>query len=138
MDAKVTWKSWNDFRRNSRVGILRSDGNIVGKWRGKRRNTPDGDGAGRDGGCTAMDVVPSLQRSRQEVHDLEIRLHAERACEHPHVFTEITMEYVVTGHNVDPVAVARAIELSETKYCSVSAMLQKSAKVTTKYTVIEG
>jgi putative redox protein len=90
------------------------------------------------GGCTAMDVVPILQKKRQEVHGLEIRLHGERANEHPHVFTEITLEYIVTGHNVDPVAVARAIELSETKYCSVSAMLQKTANITTKYTVIEG
>jgi len=84
-----------------------------------------------------MDVIPILAKKRQEVTAFEIRVHGDRAQEHPHVYTDITLEYVVTGHHIDPAAVARAIELSETKYCSVSAMLQKAAKVTTKYTIIE-
>ncbi len=89
------------------------------------------------GGCTAMDVVSILKKKRQEVTAFEIRVHADRSQEHPKVFTDITLEYVVTGHNIEPVAVERAIELSETKYCSVSAMLGKSAKINTKYTIVE-
>lgn len=90
------------------------------------------------GGCTSMDVVPIMKKKRQEVHGFEIKLHGDRAEEHPHVYTDITVEYIVTGHNIDPAAVARSIELSETKYCSVMAMLKKSANITTKYTIIEG
>jgi len=89
------------------------------------------------GGCTAMDVISILQKKRQDVTNFEILLHADRATDHPKVFTEITIEFVVTGHNVDEEAVKRAVELSETKYCSASAMLSKTAKIHTKVTVKE-
>lgn len=89
------------------------------------------------GGCTAMDVISILIKKRQEVTNFEILLHADRASDHPKVFTDITVEYVVTGHQVDKAAVERAVELSETKYCSASAMLSKTAKIHSKITVKE-
>jgi putative redox protein len=89
------------------------------------------------GGCTAFDVVSILQKKRQDVTDFEILVHGDRTEEHPKVYTDITLEYVVTGHGLDPEAVDRAVELSETKYCSVSAMLRKAANITIKTTVKE-
>jgi putative redox protein len=90
------------------------------------------------GGCTAMDVISILQKKRQEVTNFEILLHADRSSDHPKVFTDITVEFVVTGHNLDEEAVKRAVELSETKYCSANAMLSKSVPIHTKVTVKEG
>ena len=89
------------------------------------------------GGCTAMDVISILQKKRQDVTGFEILLHADRAADHPKVFTDITIEFVVTGHGVEQEAAERAVELSENKYCSASAMLSKTAKIHTKVTVKE-
>jgi putative redox protein len=89
-------------------------------------------------GCTAMDVVSILQKKRQPFTDLEVRVTAERAEEHPKVYTQIHLEFVVKGGGVDPRAVERAIELSQTKYCSAAAMLGKTAEITTSYRVVEG
>lgn len=89
-------------------------------------------------GCTAMDVVSILQKKRQPFTGLEVRATAERAEEHPMVYTRIHLEYVVRGEGVEPQAVERAIELSETKYCSAAAMLGKAAPITTSYRIEEG
>ncbi len=89
-------------------------------------------------GCTAMDVISILAKKRQDVTAFEVRVNeAERAAEHPRVYTHIVLEYVVTGHNIDQAAVERAVELSETKYCSAQAMLGKVAKIENSITVIE-
>ncbi len=88
-------------------------------------------------GCTAMDVISILKKKRQDVIGFEVRAHGLRAEDHPRVFTDITLEYVVRGHGVDPKAVERSIELSETKYCSAMGMLKKAAKITTTYRVEE-
>jgi putative redox protein len=89
------------------------------------------------GGCTGSDVISILKKKRAEVDALEIRIEAEQAEEHPKVFTRIHVEYVVTGHGVRPEDVARAIDLSETKYCSVSAMLRSSVEISHSYRVVE-
>jgi putative redox protein len=89
------------------------------------------------GGCTAMDVVSILRKKRQDISGFEIQLHADRAHDHPKVFTAVTLNYIVRGHNVDPKAVERAIELSATKYCSAEAMLAKTAKITSTYQILE-
>src|SRR5262249_2340379 len=70
-------------------------------------------------GCTGMDVISILHKKRQQVTGYEIVAHGVRADEHPKVYTQITVEHVVTGYHVNPAAVARAIELSESKYCGV-------------------
>jgi putative redox protein len=79
-------------------------------------------------GCTGADVIEILRKKRQGVTGLEIRVHGERSEKHPRVYTGIDLNFIVTGQNVDPEAVRRAIELSEMKYCSVSAMLRSTAK----------
>ena len=88
-------------------------------------------------GCTAMDVMSILTKKRQDVTAFEIRTHATRATEHPMVFTHITLEYVVTGHNIDPAAVKRAIDLSLEKYCSAHAMMSKAVPIEHRFTIVE-
>ncbi len=88
-------------------------------------------------GCTAMDVISILQKKRQTVTDFEVRAHAERAAEHPKVFTFVTVEYIITGHNLELAAAERAVELSTTKYCPAINMLNKAADIQTKITLIE-
>ncbi len=87
--------------------------------------------------CTGMDVISILKKKRQDVISFEVRAHGLRADDHPRVFTDITLEFIVRGHGVDPEAVARSIELSETKYCSVGGMLNKTANIKTTYRVEE-
>ena len=82
-----------------------------------------------------MDVISILKKKRQDVTGFEVRAHGLRADDHPKVFTDITLEYVVRGHSVDPKAVERSIELSETKYCSAMGMLKKAANITTTFRV---
>jgi len=89
------------------------------------------------GGCTAYDVVLILKRGRHDVRGCEVTLEAERADADPKVFTKIHMHFVVRGRNLKKDAVARAIELSHTKYCSASAMLGKTAAMTHDYEIVE-
>ncbi|MCX7681786.1 MAG: OsmC family protein [Anaerolineae bacterium] len=88
-------------------------------------------------GCTAMDVVSILQKKRQPVKCVEVIASGERADEHPKVYTHIHLEFVVYGAGVQPEAVERAIELSQTKYCPASAMLSKAVQITTSYRIVE-
>ncbi len=81
-------------------------------------------------GCTAYDVVSILQKKREPFTSLEVRAEAERAPNPPSVYTEIKLIYRVGG-KVSRKAVEDAVRLSEEKYCSVSAMLEKTAKITT-------
>jgi putative redox protein len=81
-------------------------------------------------GCTGMDVISVLQKKRQQVSAFEVRVEAERAAEHPRVFTKMDVKYIVTGAAIDPAAVERAIELSVTKYCPAQAMLSQSVEIT--------
>jgi putative redox protein len=87
-------------------------------------------------GCTGMDVVSILQKMRVPLEGLEIRVTAERAEEHPKVFTRIALEYIVTGADLRPDQVTRAVELSQTQYCSVSAMLRRAAELTYTWRIV--
>ncbi|MCL5959127.1 MAG: OsmC family protein [Chloroflexi bacterium] len=89
------------------------------------------------GGCTGMDVISILRKMRLDVKGYEIGLQAERAPEHPRVYTSINVEHVIRGRGITPEAVERAIELSDTKYCSVGAMMRKAVPITTSYRIIE-
>jgi putative redox protein len=80
-------------------------------------------------GCTASDVVGILRKKREPFTHLEVSAHGERASGYPAVYTEIKLVYRVTG-TVSHKAVEDAVRLSKEKYCSVSAMLEKSAKIT--------
>ena len=88
-------------------------------------------------GCTAMDVISILRKKRQSVRKLEVKAHAERANAHPKVFTSILLEYFVTGKNVDPKAVERAIQLSADRYCPAQAMLGQVVNMSTSYVIFE-
>lgn len=88
-------------------------------------------------GCTAMDVVSIMQKKRQPFTGLHVEATAERAEEHPRIFTHIHLEFVVNGEGIDPKAVERSIELSQTKYCPAAAMLGAVAEITTSYRIIE-
>ncbi|HVB73220.1 MAG TPA: OsmC family protein [Ktedonobacteraceae bacterium] len=88
-------------------------------------------------GCTGMDVISILRKKRQDVIGYEVHVQGVRAEEHPMVFVEITVEHVVTGHSIQPEAVARAIELSEERYCGAGAMLGKVAHLTHTYRIVE-
>lgn len=86
-------------------------------------------------GCTGMDVIDILRKKRQAVTGFEVQVKGEQATDHPHQFVAIEVNYIVSGHNIDPEAVRRAIELSETKYCSVMATLRPAAPITTRFEV---
>lgn len=88
-------------------------------------------------GCTGMDVISILRKKHQDVTGYEVRVRGERAEEHPMVYTTITVEHIVTGHDVNPQAVARAVELSVTKYCGAGAMLGKTANLTHTFRIVE-
>jgi putative redox protein len=74
-------------------------------------------------GCTAMDVISILRKKRQDVRGYRVETSAVQMDGHPHAFTSMEVTHVVTGAGIDPAAVARAIELSATKYCSVGSTL---------------
>ncbi|HZU00079.1 MAG TPA: OsmC family protein [Ktedonobacteraceae bacterium] len=88
-------------------------------------------------GCTGMSVLSILRGKRQRITGYELRVHGKRADQHPKVFVEISVEHIVTGQGVQPIAVERAIELSETRYCGVEAMLSKTARITHTYRIMD-
>jgi putative redox protein len=87
-------------------------------------------------GCTAYDVVLVLQRGRHRVTGCQVRVASERAATDPKVFTKINMHFTVTGHDIPPAAVERAIQLSHEKYCSASIMIGKTADITTSFEIL--
>jgi putative redox protein len=87
------------------------------------------------GGCTSMDVVSILRKMRVRVDRYELVLRAERSDEHPKVFTRVLMEYRLWGPDLDTARVRKAVELSRTTYCSVSAMLSKAFPIEYEITV---
>jgi putative redox protein len=88
-------------------------------------------------GCTAMDVIAILRKKRQDVTAYQVRIHGIRAPTDPKVFTDITIEHIVTGHSVSEAAVVRAIDLSVTKYCGAQAMMSKTAQITVTHRILE-
>lgn len=89
------------------------------------------------GGCTAFDVVMILKKGRHAISGCEVNLQAERAETEPKVFTRIHFHFRVSGKNLNPDAVARAIELSKDKYCSASIMLGKTTAITHDFEIVE-
>jgi putative redox protein len=87
------------------------------------------------GGCTAFDVISILRKKRQHVTGYEIELRAEQRDEPPTYFTRVEIKHRLRGR-IDPEAVKAAIHLSETKYCSVGAMISKTAKIEASFEII--
>jgi putative redox protein len=129
MEANVTWKGHLSFDGSADTGFslpLGADTEVGGDNDGFRPMELILLGLA---GCTAMDVISILTKKRQQVTAFEVWIRAPRASEHPRVFTEVLIEYHVTGHAIDEEAVERAIELSETKYCPAQAMLSKALPI---------
>jgi putative redox protein len=89
------------------------------------------------GGCSAYDVVHILKKSRAAITDCVVEIESKRAAEDPKVFTSIHMHFVVSGRNLKPQQVERAIQLSAEKYCSASIMLGKTAAITHDFEIRE-
>jgi len=89
-------------------------------------------------GCTAFDVITILrQKYRQKVTGYQVRVEADQADRPPQVFTVVRIHHIVTGIGIDEAALVEAIRLSEEKYCSVGAMLQKTAAFQTTHEIVE-
>lgn len=89
------------------------------------------------GSCTAIDVVSILEKKRQIVTDYKLEVTGKRRDEFPRSFTKINIHHIVYGRSVSEKAVADAIELSDTKYCSVAATVKPTAEITTSFEIIE-
>ncbi|MBE7526669.1 MAG: OsmC family protein [Nitrosomonas sp.] len=90
------------------------------------------------GGCTAFDVVHILRKGRLAITGCQVEMDAQRATEDPKVFTHIHLHFIVTGKDLDPRQVERAIQLSAEKYCSASMMLKATVNITHDYEIIAG
>ena len=86
-------------------------------------------------GCTSGDVVSILKKKRVNLSDFEVNISAELTDDHPKVYTRIDLEYVVYGEDIKPKDVERAIELSQTKYCGVTAMLKNAIEINHTYRI---
>ena len=89
------------------------------------------------GGCTSYDVVTILKKSRQDIKDCRAEITAERAENIPKVFTKIHIHFILEGYDMDPSVVERVINLSASKYCSASIMLEKSVSITHDFEIVE-
>ncbi|MDP2208344.1 MAG: OsmC family protein [Bacteroidota bacterium] len=89
------------------------------------------------GGCTGSDVAAILRKKRINLKNFYMNIEAEVSDEHPQVYTKINIEYVLEGKAIEPKDVERAIELSLTKYCSVTHMLRKSVEINHTYKIVE-
>lgn len=88
------------------------------------------------GGCTAMDVISILRKKRQAVAGYEVALSGEKREEHPKHYSKIEIVHRVWGRNISPAAVEEAIHLSDTKYCSVHAMLEPRVEITSRFEIL--
>jgi|SRR5579864_3793048 len=87
-------------------------------------------------GCTAFDVINIMRKKRQHVTDYQVRIEAEQTPNPPQVFTEVSIHHILTGTDIAIKAVEDAIHLSEEKYCSVGAMLQKTAEIHSTFEIL--
>jgi putative redox protein len=138
MDSIVQWHGRMSFTGHSESGFsvnLDSDPAVGGDNKGFR---PLELMAISLGGCTAMDVISILNKMRQAVHDFQVKVHVERAEQHPRVFTSGIIEYHISGNSIDEESVIKAIRLSRDRYCPAQAMLLKVFPITLKYYIYEG
>lgn len=137
MKANVTWQNNMVFVGNAASGFpvqMDSDSSYGGTNSGIRPMEMIALGLA---GCTAMDVLSILQKKRQQVTQLEVRVDAPRSAEYPQVFTKAVITYIVTGRNVDEAAVLRSIELAATKYCPAQIMLLQAFPMQLHYEIYE-
>jgi putative redox protein len=89
------------------------------------------------GSCTAVDVIGILQKKRADVREYRVEVHGERRDEHPRNFLRMELHHIITARNVSERSVAQAIELSETKYCSVAATLRPTVEIVSSFEIIQ-
>jgi putative redox protein len=89
------------------------------------------------GSCTAVDVIGILQKKREAVTDYRVEVRGERRDDHPRSYKRMEVRHIVRGKNISEKSVAQAIQLSETKYCSVAATLRPTAEIVSNYEIIE-
>jgi putative redox protein len=139
MECTVRWQPEAGMAFNAETGsghLLSMDGAPDGGGRNLAPRPMETVLAGT-GGCTAYDVVLILKRGRHDVRGCEVKLTAERAPTDPKVFTRIHMQFVVRGRGLQVAVVERAVALSHEKYCSASAMLSRTAEITTAVEIVE-
>ena len=139
MECTVDWMAASGMAFVAETGsghLLNMDGAADGGGRNLAPRPMETVLAGT-GGCSAYDVVLILQRGRQDVTGCRVKLSAERAATEPKVFTSIHLHFTVSGRALRPEAVARAIAMSHEKYCSATAMLAKTAQITTSHEIVE-
>ena len=137
MEAKVIWHQGLSFTGTADTGYLVPIGanpRVGGDDDGFRPMELIATGLA---GCTGMDTISILQKKRQDVTDFEVKVDAQRAEEHPRVFTHIKIEYQITGHGVDEGAVLRAIQLSAKRYCPAQGMLSQIVPIDLEYQIFE-
>ncbi|HEU4459191.1 MAG TPA: OsmC family protein [Methylibium sp.] len=139
MECTVRWQPEVGMAFNAETGsghLIAMDGAPEGGGRNLAPRPMETVLAGT-GACIAYDVVLILKRGRHDVRGCEVKLDAERATTDPKVFTRIHMGFVVRGRGVPAAAVERAVQLAHERYCSASAMLAKTAEMTTGFELIE-
>lgn len=137
MDVTLNWKGRMAFEGAGNSGFVQrldSDEAVGGDNSGARPMEFIAIGLA---GCTAMDVISILTKKKQAVTDFQVEVRAERAGEHPKVFTSAVIEYIFHGVNVEEAAVLRAIALSAEKYCPAQSMLSKAFPIRLVYKIID-
>ncbi|WP_295642847.1 OsmC family protein [uncultured Methylibium sp.] len=139
MECTVRWQPEAGMAFNAETGsghLLSMDGAPDGGGRNLAPRPMETVLAGT-GACSAYDVVLILKRGRHDVRGCEVKLEAERAATDPKVFTRIHMQFVIRGRGLQAGPVERAVALSHEKYCSATAMLLKTAEITTGVEIVE-
>jgi putative redox protein len=129
MEVKTVWDSGMAFtaHQDGHVFVVDADESSGGQGRGPR---PKGLLLSGLAGCTGMDVVSILQKMRVEVESLEILVDADLTDEHPKVFSRIHLKYVFRGKDLPQDKLEKAVNLSQERYCGVSAMLRQVCPLT--------
>lgn len=138
MDCTINWMPQSGMAFSAETGsghLLTMDGAPDGGGRNLAPRPMETVLAGT-GACSAYDVVLILKRGRHDVRGCQVKLHADRATEDPKVFTKLMMHFVVTGVDLPAAAVERAVKLSHEKYCSATAMVAKTAEVSTSFEIV--
>ena len=137
MKARIKWKDGMSFLGESGSGhavLMDGPPEAGGKNLGPRPMEMLLMGTG---GCAAFDVMLILKKSRQAVSNCVVEIEAQRAAQDPKVFTHIHFHFILTGKNLQPQQIERAISLSAEKYCSASIMLGKTAEMTHDFEIVE-
>jgi putative redox protein len=130
-EVTVDWNGDDEFLgTNARGGTVLMSGSVDKKAIGPMEMLLLG-----VAGCTGVDITSILQKKRQAIKELQIKVRGKRAETYPMVYTDIQVVYCLWGDGLDPKAVEQAIQLSEEKYCSASAMLRAVAKFESTYEI---